>query len=67
MRKAAARILEAVCAAIGQLLEAFSSQECTNYFQNAGYAPTKYHPALAGGGLFRVSGMKINLNQRGAG
>ena len=40
MRKAAARTLEAVCAAIGQLLEAFSPQECANYFQNAGYAPT---------------------------
>ena len=40
LRKAAARTLEAVCAAIGQLLEAFSPQECANYFQNAGYAPT---------------------------
>jgi transposase len=40
MRKAAARTLEAVCAAIGQLLQAFSPQECANYFQNAGYAPT---------------------------
>src|SRR5450631_2806788 len=46
LRKAAARTLEAVCAAIGQLLEAFSPQECANYFQNAGYAPTQYHPAL---------------------
>lgn len=40
LRKAAARTLEAVCAAIGQLLQAFSPQECANYFKNAGYAPT---------------------------
>ena len=38
LRKAAARTVEAVCAAIGQLLEAFTPQECANYFKNAGYA-----------------------------
>jgi len=30
----------AVSAAIGQILKAFTPQECANYFQNAGYAPT---------------------------
>jgi transposase len=40
LRKAAARSVEAVCAAIGQLLQAFTSQECANYFENAGYEPT---------------------------
>jgi len=40
LRKSAERTVEAVCAAIGQLLGAFSPQECANYFKNAGYAPT---------------------------
>lgn len=40
LRKAAARTLAAVCAAIGQLLDAFTAQECANYFKNAGYDPT---------------------------
>ena len=40
LRKAAARTLEAVCAAIGQLLEAFTPLECANYFKNAGYGLT---------------------------
>jgi transposase len=39
LRKAAARTLETVCAAIGQLLGAFTKNECANYFQNSGYAP----------------------------
>ncbi len=39
LRKAAARTIEAVCAAIGQLLATFTPQECANYFENAGYAP----------------------------
>ena len=30
----------AVSAAIGQILKAFTPQECANYFENAGYAPT---------------------------
>ena len=38
LRKRAARTVEAVCATIGQLLQAFTPQECANYFQNAGYA-----------------------------
>jgi transposase len=37
LRNAATRTIEAVCAAIGQLLGAFSPQECANYFTNAGY------------------------------
>ena len=39
LRKAAARTVEAVCAAIGELLGTFTKNECANYFQNAGYAP----------------------------
>jgi transposase len=39
LRKAAARTVETVCAAIGQLLGAFTSDECANYFKNSGYAP----------------------------
>ena len=38
LRKFAARTIEAVCAAIGPLLQAFTPQECANYFKNAGYA-----------------------------
>jgi len=34
LRNAAARTIEAVCAAIGQLLGAFAPQECANYFTN---------------------------------
>ena len=37
LRKAAARTVDTVCSAIGQLLEAFTPQECRNYFKNAGY------------------------------
>ena len=40
LRKATPRALEAVCTAIGQLLDAFTPQECANYFANAGYAST---------------------------
>lgn len=40
LRKAAARTPEAVCQAIGKLLDAFTPQECLNYFQNSGYAQT---------------------------
>ena len=39
LRKAAARTVETVCAAIGHLLGAFTSDECANYFKNSGYAP----------------------------
>jgi putative transposase len=38
LRKCAARTVEALCAAIGQLLKAFTPEECANYFENAGYA-----------------------------
>ena len=40
LRKAAARTLEAVCEEIGQILGAFTPDECANYFKNSGYAPT---------------------------
>ena len=36
----AARTVEAVWDAIGQLLPAFIPKECANYFENAGYAST---------------------------
>jgi len=39
LRKAAARTVETVCIAIGQLLDAFTPLECSNYFKNAGYNP----------------------------
>jgi transposase len=39
LRKAAARTIETVCAAVGELLDAFTQQECANYFENSGYAP----------------------------
>ena len=37
LRKAAARTAEHLTAAVGRLLTAFTPQECTNYFRNAGY------------------------------
>ncbi len=40
LRKAQARTVDAVCAAIGQLMGAFTPDECANYFRNSGYAPT---------------------------
>src|SRR6202162_4529725 len=40
LRKAAARTVDAICAAIGQILGEFTPHECANYFQNAGYALT---------------------------
>ena len=40
LRKAAARTADALCAAVAQLLGAFTSDECANYFRNAGYALT---------------------------
>jgi hypothetical protein len=36
LRKAAARTVKAVWAAIGQLLPTFMPKECANYFENAG-------------------------------
>ena len=40
LRKAGARSPDAVCACIGQLLDAITAQECANYVNNAGYALT---------------------------
>jgi len=40
LRKCVARTVESICTAIGQLLQAFTPQECANYFTNAGYAST---------------------------
>jgi transposase len=37
LRKAAARTVEAVCAAIGEALNAFPPDECANYLVNSGY------------------------------
>ena len=37
LRKAAARTVDAVCAAIGHALDAFTSEECANYLKNSGY------------------------------
>ena len=37
LRKSAPRSFDAVCAAIGQHLQAFTPRECANYFINAGY------------------------------
>jgi putative transposase len=39
LRKTAARTVD-VCAAIGQILGAFTPDECANYFRNSGYALT---------------------------
>jgi transposase len=40
LRKAAARTLETVLAAIGELLDAHTPEECANYLKNAGYGQT---------------------------
>ena len=40
LRKAQARTVEAICAAIGELLGSFTAEECAAYFKNSGYAPT---------------------------
>ena len=37
LRKAAARTIETVVAAIGEMLDTFTPQECANYLANAGY------------------------------
>ena len=37
LRKAAARTVDAVCAAIGHALDAFTPEECANYLNNSGY------------------------------
>jgi transposase len=38
LRKQDARSVDAVCQALGQLLDRFTPAECTNYFANSGYA-----------------------------
>lgn len=38
LRSAAERSVEALWTRIGQLLDAFSAEECANYFSHAGYA-----------------------------
>jgi transposase len=40
LRKAAARTIEAVCAAVGEILQAFTPDECANYLTNSGYNQT---------------------------
>lgn len=40
LRKAAARTVSTLWAAIGALLESFQPDECANYFRNSGYAST---------------------------
>ncbi|WP_027526895.1 transposase, partial [Bradyrhizobium sp. Ec3.3] len=37
LRKAAARTVDTVCAAIGEVLTAFTPGECANYLENSGY------------------------------
>ena len=37
LRKAARRTVEAVCQAIGEILDRTTPDECSNYFANAGY------------------------------
>jgi putative transposase len=37
LRKAAARTKDAVCDAIGALLDSYTAAECANYFTNSGY------------------------------
>ena len=39
LRKAAARTLDAVCDAIGHILDTVTASECSNYLIEAGYAP----------------------------
>jgi putative transposase len=40
LRKAKARTVDAIRAAIGEILKSFTPQECANYLANAGYAST---------------------------
>jgi hypothetical protein len=56
LRKAAARTLEAVVAAIRELLDAYTAPECANYLATAGYGQAYSHPALV-----HASGRWIDL------
>jgi transposase len=38
LRKADARTLQTLTAAVGELLQSFTPDECANYLKNAGYA-----------------------------
>jgi transposase len=40
LRKIAARTVDDVCVAIGQILGAFEPDQCANYFRNCGYGLT---------------------------
>lgn len=40
LRKAAARTADAICLALGEILQAFTPDECANYFANSGYRRT---------------------------
>ena len=40
LRKAAARTIDAVCAAIGEILQIFTPEECASYLVNSGYRRT---------------------------
>ena len=40
LRKTAARTVEAVYLAIGEILQRFAPEECASYFANSGYAQT---------------------------
>jgi len=40
LRKAGARTVEAICAAIAIILATYTASECANYFTNSGYAST---------------------------
>ena len=40
LRKSAARTVETVCSAIGQVLGTYKPDECANYYRNAGYDPS---------------------------
>jgi transposase len=40
LRKAAARTDDAICLALGEILQAFTPDECAKYFVNSGYTPT---------------------------
>ena len=44
LRKAQARTPDAICQAIGTHLDAFTPQECANYFRNSGYKPNPPKP-----------------------
>jgi transposase len=47
LRKVPVRTVDAVSAAVAQILYGFTPQECANYFKNGGYASTYRQNALA--------------------